>query len=421
MRRSSVAAESLELGYVLHDLPSAQHKAGLAGLVVVLKSLQARRARSLPEILHVSPGQLVIRASQASLQAVFDDLYDATTEEVQVAKKWAGQAPRREVLVTQRDPDTGKTQQARQYVYERDVPKAEFLRAFGMPPVWLRLWRDAVWSTVRGIPKTRLPYEQRRDRKPVTVAADTWTDLMRWRSRTQDGRGYSTDLAGTPFVGAQARTAESVPFRVDASHKLLLHFWPVVMTCWVPEVLRPARTRREVRTDREPVGYVLAVPEVADLEGFVETFPGIVAELSPESAGFRPRQALISLPEEGALEFLREVSRIARARAGREETASSVHGVEVYHLQKRGNTIPVLHASRVPMDRGTLERYELVRELRHPLLKAQLIRNVLQNRPWHEGFGGVFTVNPQEVFFRRDFVRDVTRRFTQSGRMPSGR
>jgi CRISPR-associated protein Cmx8 len=407
-------AESIELRYVLHDLPSAQHKAGMAGLVVVLKSLQPRTRRPLPEILHLSSGELRIRVSDASLQVVFDDLYDATTEEVQVAKKWPGQRPLREVSTAQRDPETGKTQQVKQYVYERVVPRAEFLRALGTPPVWLKLWRDAVWSTLRGIPKTRLPYEQRRDGHPATVGAATWADLVRWRSSTQKGRPYSTGLAGALFIGAQARTAEGVPFQGDASHNVLLHFWPAVMTCWVPEVLRVERTRRQLRVERDQVGYVLTVPEIADLEEFVETFPRVVGELRSETAGFRPRQALISLPEEGALEFLSEVSRIARARAGREETSWSVHSVEVYHLRKRGNTIPVLHASRVPMDRGTLERYDLVRELHHPLLKAQLIRNVLQNTPWHHGFDGAFATNPSEMFFRGDFAREVARRFAQA-------
>jgi len=410
-----VPAESIELRYVLHDLPSAQHKAGLAGLVMMLKVLQGRRKRPLPEILHLSSGELRIRVSEATLQVAFDDLYDAATEEFQSAKKWAGQTPRREVLVTERDPETGKARQVKRYVYERVVPKAEFLRAVGEPPVWLKLWRDAVWNTLRGIPKTRLPYEQRRDGQPTTVAAATWADLIRWRSSAQNGGSpYSTGLVGALFIGAQARTAESVSVQGDASQNLLLHFWPVVTTCWVPEVLRVERARRQVHIERRQVGFALAVPEVADLEDFVETFPRVVGELSTEMAGFRPRQALISLPEEGALEFLREVARIARARARREETSWSVHTVEVYHLEKRGNIIPVLHASRVPMDSGTLERYELVRALRHPLLKARLIRNVLQNAPWHHGFDAVFAANPSEVFLRGDFVREVAWRFAQA-------
>jgi CRISPR-associated protein Cmx8 len=407
-------AESIELRYVLHDLPSAQHKAGLAGLIVVLRSLQARRKRPLPEVLHLSPGELRIRVAEASLQVLFDDLYDATTEEVQVTKKWPRQTPQREVSVAQRDPGTGKTLQVRKFVYAPIVPKAEFLRTMGMPPVWLKLWRDAVWNTLRGRDRTRLPYKQRLDGQPSMVAGTTWSDLLRWRSDARKGRTYSAGIASALFVGAQARTAEAVPFQGDPSHNLLLNFWPAVITCWVPEVLGLERKKRHVRVERRQVGYVLAVPEVADLEAFIETFPKLVGELSNRTAGFRPRQALVSVPEEGALEFLRQVSRIVRARAEREETSWSVHAVEVYHLKRRKNNSLVLHASRVPMDRGALERYELVREVRHPLLKGQLIRNVLRDEPWHYGFEAQFAANPSEVFFHRDFVSEVSRRFAQA-------
>jgi CRISPR-associated protein Cmx8 len=407
-------AKSIELSYILHDLPSAQHKAGLAGLLVVLRSLQARQKYPLPEVLHVSPGELRVRVSADSIRVIFDDLYDASREEVSVTRKWQGQLALREIPVTQRDPTTGRTKQVTQYIYKRVVPRAEFLRALGMPPVWIRLWRDALWSTLRGIPQTRLPYKERDAGKPAAVAADSWADLVRSQSNARKVRTRSTGLASALFIGAQARTAEGVAFQGDPCENLLLHFWPTVMTCWVPEVLRVARIGRRLRIDRQPVGYVLAVPEVADLEEFLETFPRVVGELSAEAAGYRPRQALISVPEEGALEFLSQVSRIVRARAAREETSRSVHAVEVYHLKKRGNTGPVLHAGRVAMDRGTLERYELVRGLRHPLLKGQLIRNLLGNTPWHHGFDGLFAVHPWEVFFEGEFIREVSRRFAQA-------
>jgi CRISPR-associated protein Cmx8 len=258
-----------------------------------------------------------------------------------------------------------------------------------------------------------LPYEQRADGKSVALAADTWADLVRWQSNARKGRPVSTGLASGLLIGAQARTAEGVPFQGNPCQNLLLHFWPTVMTCWAPEVLRVARSGRHLRLDRQQVGFVLAVPEVADLEEFLEAFPRVVAELGAGATRHRPRQALISVPEEGALEFLSQVSRVVRARAAREETSYSVHAIEVYHVGKRGNNRPLLHAGRVPMDRGTLERYDLVRDARHPLLKGQLIRNVLANRPWHHGFDVLFAGNPWEVFFHEEFVREVASRFAQ--------
>lgn len=263
-----MGADFLELTYVLDDLPSAQHKAGLAGLALLVHSLRNRGKAPLPELLELTPGILRLRVSQQSLQTVFDDLYDATTVEVVVSKKWQGQAPVREIAGTRVDPQTGKTHDARKYVYEQVVPKAQFLRQLGMPDVWIKLWRDAIWSTLRGIPRTRLPFEDRLAKKPTDQASKIWADLCRWRESEGQGRRHSVEVAGAQFLGAQARTAEGVAFQGAANHVLLLHFWPGVTTCWVPEGLRVERAGRDVRTTRVPVGYVLAVPEVADLQDF---------------------------------------------------------------------------------------------------------------------------------------------------------
>ena len=47
--------------------------------------------------------------------------------------------------------------------------------------------------------------------------------------------------------------------------------------------------------------YVLVVPDVSDLKGFVKEFPDTTAQSRPELAGYRPRGAVISLPQEGGL------------------------------------------------------------------------------------------------------------------------
>ena len=49
MAKSTQATE-LTLSYSLFDLPSAQHKAGLAGLLLLIDSLRQRGADPLPDM-----------------------------------------------------------------------------------------------------------------------------------------------------------------------------------------------------------------------------------------------------------------------------------------------------------------------------------------------------------------------------------
>ena len=164
-----------------------------------------------------------------------------------------------------------------------------------MPQVWLKLWREAIWETLRGVPRTRIPYEERAGKKTVSEANATWKELQKFQQRQAQNEIYTVDIASSIFIGAQAASAERVPFRGRADEVFLLHFWPAVMGVYAPQVI-----------DREggskfTSSYVLVVPDVSDLEGFVQDFPDTTAQLKPELAGYRPREAVISLPQEGGL------------------------------------------------------------------------------------------------------------------------
>ena len=68
-------------------------------------------------------------------------------------------------------------------------------------------------------------------------------------------------MAGSLWLGAQAINAEAVPFQGRAEQNLLLHFWPLTALIFVPQ---------QIDSDGKGdfVGYILAIPEVDDLENF---------------------------------------------------------------------------------------------------------------------------------------------------------
>ncbi len=375
-------------------------------MLVIVQTMQRRRIGPISRVHNQEDGRIGIAVSRRSLQATFNELYDAGVEKVESTTKWPGKEPK--AKKQRKDKNTGKKKTV--YVYDQVVPKAGFLKALGMPQPWLKLWRDAIWSTLRGIPKTRSPYEERSRRRNVSEAAKLWRELVAFRKELAKGKLRTAGVVSCLFVGAQASSPERVRFVGRIDENLLLHFWPVVMQVYVPEVI-------DRRGERDFAGYVLAVPEVVDVDGFVDEFPGFVAGLKGEVAGYRPRDSIVSVPQEGALEYMRAVMQIAKARVHprRQEMAYCIAGVEVYHLQKRGNTIPVLTSDRVALDQSVLQDYETVRErYRHPLFRRQIVLNILRGQPWYRGFDGVLSDSPQKLFVGRKsgvFSRDAGRKF----------
>jgi CRISPR-associated protein Cmx8 len=174
----------------------------------------------------------------------------------------------------------------------------------------------------------------------------------------------------------------------------------------------------------DTIGYVMVVPDVSDLEDFVESFAATVAGLEGTQAGFRPREAILSLPEEGGLQYLNHLAGLAQARARAGEMRFSVTGVEVYCLAKKGNNINLLATARVPARREVLEQYDVIRrQYRNLLFRAQLIRNLLQDRPWYAGFDRLFAVHDRELFVGEhamDFAVGAAAKFRSESGVSSG-
>ncbi len=409
-------AEELEIDYDLATLPTTQHRAGLAGLYVVADTMRRRGMANVPGVVLESGGGLRLTLTRASLGALFDYLYDATTEEVRdtkIRKKRSGEmiAPLREETEIRTNARTGMETTRTIYFYPQVVPRAPFLESLGMPAPWVKLWRDTIWSTLRGIPKTRGPYEERAGGVSVGESGTTWGELRRWDAARRKGRIYATEVSSALFLGAMARNAEGVPFLGSPDQNLLLHFWPAAMG--VGEVWR---TKRE--NDgyvEEPASYVIAVPDVLDVEWFSDVFAAHVAALDTRMFKWRPQAAVLALPEEGGLEYLHRLVALAAARAQVGEVRYAVAGIEVYGLVKQGNSIRVLAAGRVPATEDLLRDYENVRgRYRNLAFRGQLIANLLRGRPWYGGFDRLFGRHDCELFLGRSavaFGADVRRRF----------
>lgn len=391
----AAAPAVIHLDYELAELPSAQHRAGLAGLVLMVRWLDRNpdRRKGTLALTRVDAHGATLSLDLEGLQALFDETYAATVEESYESQ------PRKDrsknvvepLRIEEREKadKKGKVKKEKVYVYPVVVPRAPLLvdlepaSTDGKTP-WVKLFRDMLWRTLRGVPATREPFEARAEGRRAKDADSVWADLT-------GAADKAVNLPSTYYLGAQSTTAEGVAFRDRARHQLLLHFWPYVASVYAPRVKRAKDAETEV------VGYALAIPDVADLDGFCAELPSALRhERSPEVFRFRPREAIIDHPAESALDLARRLRARITATEGARRTGDLVLGVEVFHIDKEGNNVRILSAARVEPAPEMVDAYIQLRKLGlwDPVFRARRLVNLLDGEPWYTGFDRIIATSP---------------------------
>jgi CRISPR-associated protein Cmx8 len=414
-KKTTEKPEVLELDYQLAELPSSQHRAGLAGLVLMvdwLKRLPDEKRLGICEIIRLDERGATLRLNQQGLTDLFNEVYAASKEEQardQVLKNKQKEIipPLREETRTITD-DKGKTKEKTSYIYEVVVPRGAFLanesydKSFdGKNGLWIKLWRDLVWGVFRGVPATRKPYEDRAEGETPTDAIDAWENLL-------EPSEYTVDLPSTYFIGAQAANAENVPFKDRARFQFLLHFWQFVVQIYVPAVINN-------EGKRDFVGYALAIPDVADLQAFCEDFSQMMRERGIELSGYRPRDCVVDVAIESALDVMRRLQERIAVKAGGAITHDLLLGVDVVHLEKQGNNVRLWSASRLDPDQPMIDAYANWRgRLWDATFRRQRLLNLVNNRRWFDGFAAIFGTLPYEqTISAKNFRHDARESFQE--------
>ncbi|HKM53520.1 MAG TPA: type I-MYXAN CRISPR-associated protein Cmx8, partial [Isosphaeraceae bacterium] len=293
MSKSKTEPKRITLAFDLFDLPTAQHKAGLAGLLLQIRSMKDRRIapETIPNVEELARTTARITFTRDSVQGLFDDLYDAKIVEKSSPTKWPNAAIKREEIQQLTDPATGRSKQVKQYIYDVVQPQAPCLMRFLASPEdnpWLKLWRDMVWAIPRGINTTRAPFNKRAGGLPSSEGEAVWAHISKFQEELARSIFATGPISSALMLAAQSENAESVPFSGRHDHNFLLHFWQLVVLTYVPQV---------IDNDGKPAakGYTLSIPDVADIWEFSLAFPELLASLRLERRGFRPTDALIDI------------------------------------------------------------------------------------------------------------------------------
>ncbi len=406
--------DQLELHYELAELPSAQHRAGLAGLRLLVEYLQdepwfeERQDRDGAAIeLEAEDYAATLRCNLEGLIALFDLAYAAQPEERFSDKKREKFDRAEEVEITEKK---GKTKTITRYFYSVETPKGAFLpeldpsRENGSG-VWIKLWREMLWQIVRGVPTTRNPYKNRaapRDRPYETVRFSSDAEKI-WQELTEPDKPVKQ--SGNYYLGAMAKTAENVPTHDRARYQFLLHFWPFVTQVYCPAVF-------DKDGKREFPGYALAVPDVANLSEFCDLFRLVLQDRAVERYGYRPREAVIDLLEEGGLDVLRLLRTHVGPKSGDLQWHDYLLGVELIHAEKVGKSgVKLRSTSYVEPIETQVDRYSQIRQdYWCPWFRKQRLINLLGSnnpsiKPW-SGFDALLSRIPrtwlQDPYFSHD-------------------
>jgi CRISPR-associated protein Cmx8 len=412
-KRTAVASEVLTLRWNVHALPSSQHKAGLAGLALWLKYLERLPDRKgICDLGHLDVNELEMRVDQVGMQILFDKVYAASTEHIERDKKFQkklanGKKVDVEPLAVRERAEVdknGKKKTKTIFVYPQTVPDGGLIDDWddSESKVWRKLWRDMIWGILRGVPATREPYDARAEDRTCPDGSEAWEEL----STAGDS---SVDLPSTYYLGAQAKSAENVSFQDRARNRILLHFWPFAVPIYVPVVV-------DRDGNRDFNGYVFAVPDIVDLEGFVANWETFVRSRRPDISGYRPRDALIDVAAEAALDVTARV--FALLGDGKAHTPPWIGSVDTFHLEKDGNNIRTRGIARVEVKRDWIGQYQRVRDTCwSPLFRRQVILNVLEGEPWWRGFGRLCAIEPEGLTIKNTAFRHDCREISKEARM----
>ena len=129
-------SEIVKLEYQLHQLPSSQHRAGLAGLILKIQWLQQqvtfkKSVDAVCEIIHLDTNKATLQFNLAGLTALFRSLYSASFEEREQLKlRKTGSQSFRTIQREIYDEKIDCLKLTNIYIYQDIVPQGHLIQSF---------------------------------------------------------------------------------------------------------------------------------------------------------------------------------------------------------------------------------------------------------------------------------------------------
>jgi CRISPR-associated protein Cmx8 len=369
---------NITLSYQLAELPSSQHRAGLAGLVLMVQELAYQpwfedREGAFIELIDLDEYKVTLNMNLEGLKALFDFTYKAYNEE-----RWTATKDKKreysedDIREIEKKDKKGKAKLVKEYRYTVVVPQGAFLPYWDESDediskgLWIKLWRDMLWNIVRGVPATRNPFNNRCDDQIYTQDSEKL-----WKDLNQPDK--ATGQSGNYYLGSMATTAENIPTKDIIRYQFLLNFAPFIF-----QIYRPSTIDKDGK--RELNSYAIIIPDVANLKRFCQAFPKVLKSRDSTKLGYLPREAVIDLAEEGALDFFLLQNRVAR-EIGDQLLKRFILGDEIIHAEKIGNSIKYQAIKYIEPISSMEDRYAQIKDNYWcPWFRKQRLLNLLTSQ-----------------------------------------
>ena len=394
--------QPITVAWSLAELPSPQHRAGLAGLVMLVNY---SRRHSLPDgaildVVKIDEVSYVLQLNIVGLGALFDKAYRATAGEAfsktsRKDKKTKEQKPHLRIETRKETSDKGKEKEVNYYVYPAVDPHGGPLTEL-VPPgddgKWMKVWRQWLWETIRSRDRQRLPYKARAEaslKDGDEEHGDEEEDQegsndvqTAWSALTTNAK---VPQASTYFLGAEKVTAENTPFEDRGRHWFLLHFWLFAVHVFMPRSI-------DFSGKYKSNGYVTCIPDVSRLQDFVTRHErSLKHQRSPDSDRVwrkSPKQAIIDLADAAALSADLWLSKAVAVDLSQAD-ARATSGFQIVHAVKSGNSVRIRSNRMVVPTREMSDRASVAEDCWSHLIKHQVLTNILADRLWWHGFDRV--------------------------------
>lgn len=396
------------LKYALIQLPSSQHRAGLAGLILFIRWLQQQpEFKSLLDVelkvtdLDVDP--VTVQFNLAGFTALLKSHFSAALEERERQKKRANSKQKyRKIKRQVGDRKTNKTKLTTLYVYTDIVPQGDLVRSFepenGNNLAWTKLWQEATWMILRPRDKQRLPFKAMVNGEELSEIEKIW-NLLR------DRPDATVSLSSTYMLGSQAKNNEGVPFSDLAKYRFLLNFWSYVALIYLP-------LKIDAKGKAKLHGYAIAIPDVRNLAVFCQYFPSILRQRDTKELWEKPRTAIVRNLVEAGLDSLGFIHTYLSKLKTELNINELLFGVDVFHIvrpQDKPQSKPqILSIQRYPAKPEAIAEFtQLQDKLFNPLFRLQYWQNLIRDRPRIEGFYTLLRDLPTaETIKNNSFCRD---------------
>jgi len=390
----------IELSYILSELPSSQHKAGLAGLYLVIEWLKDQEINTgLFDRTAISESGLNVKLTKQDVRDLFNEIYKPikveiisknepakgieykTFEKIDISNFYYYEIesrsikkdkitkepikPLNELLKEERDLKTGKTKTVKYYIYEEELKEKKESDGEEIEPLREEQREGKITSFVYEKEYPLGSFLSDADKSQEGAWIKLWRE-MHWLLKGDRQRlGYANrsnkkiynddadkiwdkliskkqndDLSKVVFLGAQDMNAEMINFTEVAKTKFLLHFSLFVAQ---PYALWIEKKEKKDKYKIDEHGFTVAFPDILLFRSFIEVYKQEIKNRRENIRPYpikRPDQAVIYLLKIAGLQFLKNLHDILKNKIGTNFT-DIVYGIDLFHYDyewKNGKT-----------------------------------------------------------------------------------